>query len=149
MSRQRPGSVTVVIWLLWALVALTGLSALLSVVFKDDLVASWASSTSSSGSVEPPSFVPVALTLFLVLALLAGVLVMLFREGLNWARIALTGLVVLMAVSTLARLRVHAPTLFQLLSVVALVLDVTTVAFLWHKDTRAFCAPTAGVDAGS
>jgi hypothetical protein len=139
-QQQRPASVMGAIWLLVALVALTGLTALLSVVFEDDLIGAWAASASTSSSVEPPSFVPVALTLFIVLALLAGVLVMFFREGLNWSRLALTALIVLMGISDLAGLRVHPPTLFWVLSIAALVLDVAVLAFLWHKDTRTFCA---------
>ena len=139
MSEQRPGSVMAAIWLLVALVALSGVTAVLSVVFKGDLIDAWAASESATSSVEPPSFVPVALTLFIVLALLAGVLIMFFRDGLNWARLALTALVVLMGIATLAGLRVHPPTLFLALSVLALVIDVGVVAFLWHKDTRAYC----------
>jgi hypothetical protein len=141
MSQQRPGSVMAAIWLLVALVVLSGLTAVLSVVFKDDLIDAWATSESATSSVEPPSFVPVAFTLFIVLALLAGVLVMFFRDGVNWARLALTALVVLMGIATLAGLRVHPPTLFWALAVAALVVDAGIVGFLWHKDTRAFCAP--------
>ena len=150
MSQQRPGSVMAAIWLLVGLVALSGVTAVLSVVFKDELIDAWATSESASSSVEPPSFVPVAFTLFIVLALLAGVLVMFFRDGLNWARLALTALVVLMAVATLAGLRVHPPALFLALSVAAIIVDVGVVAFLWHKDTRAFCAdPVVGADTRS
>jgi hypothetical protein len=129
------------IWLLVALVALSGLTAVLSIVFKDELVDAWATSESATSSVKPPAFVPVAVTLFVVVALLAGVLLMFFRDGVNWARLALSALVVLMGIATLAGLRVHPPTLFWALSVAALVIDVGVLAFLWHKDTRAFCAP--------
>ena len=34
----------------------------------------------------------------------------------------------------------HPPTLFWVLSIAAIILDVGVLAFLWHKDTRAFCA---------
>jgi hypothetical protein len=140
MSQQRPRSVMVAIWLLVALVALTGISALLSVVLEEELIDTWTVGQSSSGSVEPPSFVPVAIVLFIVLALLAGVLLMFFREGLNWARIALTCLVVFMGIATLAGLRTHPPVLFWVLSLAALGLDVALLGCLWHRQTRAFCA---------
>jgi hypothetical protein len=138
MSQQRPGSVTGAIWLLVALVALTGVTALLTVVFKDELIDAWASGRADAGSVEPPAFVPVAIVLFVVIALLAGVLVMFFRDGHNWARLSLTGLVAFMAIATLAGLRANPPALFLVMAVAALVVDLALLLCLWHKDTRTY-----------
>lgn len=140
MSHERPRSAVTAIWLLVALVALSGLTALLSLVFEDKLVDAWAADQAPSSSVEPPSFVPVAIVLFIVIALLAGVLGMFFREGLNWARVALTGLAVFLGIATLASLRTHPPTLFLVISLTSLVVDLALVLSLWHRDTRAYCA---------
>jgi hypothetical protein len=138
MSRQRPGSVIGAIWLLIGVVVLSGVTALLTLVLKDELVDAWASDRTDLGSVEPPAFVPVALTMFVVVALLAVVLIVFFGQGHNWARVLLTGLVVLMGVATLASLRTSPPAMFVVLSLLSLVVDVAAVACLWHKDTRAY-----------
>jgi hypothetical protein len=140
MSQQRPRSVTWAIWLLVALVAITGLAALCTVVFKDQLIDSWAAGRADSGSVEPPAFVPVAVVMFIVIALIAVVLLQFFRNRYNWARVALTGLAAAMAVATLAGLRTDPPAIFWVASVIALALDVALVVCLWHKDTRAYVA---------
>jgi hypothetical protein len=138
MSRQLPGSVTKAIWVLLGLVVLSGLSALLTVVLRDELVSSWASGRSDTSTVKPPEFVPVAIVLFVVFALLAGVLSVFLRGGHNWARLSLTGLVAFMGLATLAGLRTNPPTLFLALSVVSVLLDLALLFFLWHRDTNAF-----------
>jgi hypothetical protein len=148
MSPQRPGSVTGAIWLLAVVVMMSGLTALLTLVFRDDLVESWASDRSDLGSVEPPAFVPVAITMFVVVGLLAVVLILFFYQGHNWARVLLTALVVLMGVATLASLRANPPALFLVLSLVSLVVDLAAVACLWHKDTRAYTG-SAWVDSSA
>ena len=139
MSRQRPRSVSGATWVLGGLVALSGLTALLTILLRGSLVDSWASGhPDETGSVQPPSFVPVAIVLFVVFALLAGVLLMFFRSGHAWARLALTALAVLMAVASLAGLRTGLPALFYVLSVVSAVLDLALLFFLWHRDTSSF-----------
>ena len=139
MSRQQPGSVTSATRLLWGLVALSGLTALLTAIMRADLVRVWASGhPDASGSVEPPQFVPVAIVLFVVFAALAGVLVMFFRDGHGWARLALSGLVAFMAVGTLSGLRAQPPALFLVLSWVSVGLDVALLVCLWHKDTSTY-----------
>jgi hypothetical protein len=139
MSTQRPAMVTGATWLATAAVAMTGLTALMTVVFKDELVRAWAADRSDSGAVEPPAFVPVAITMFVVVALLAMVLISFFREGHNWARIALSAVVVLVGIATFAILRTNPPALFLAVAIVSLVIDLAAVVALWHKDTRTFC----------
>ena len=50
---------------------LRGITAVLTVVFKDDLIDAWAPGDADASSVEQPAFVPVALVMFVVVALLA------------------------------------------------------------------------------
>jgi len=138
MSPQRPVSVVGAIWALMALIAFSGVTALLTLVFTDDLDESWAADRTDLGSVEPPAFAPVAITLFVVVALLVLVLLVFLGQGHNWARVLLSALVVLMAIATLASLRADPPLLFIVLSIVTLSLDIAAAALLWHPDTRAY-----------
>ncbi|MBI2246124.1 MAG: hypothetical protein HYU55_19960 [Nocardioides sp.] len=138
MSEQRPVAVTGAIWVLVAVVVTSGVTALLTLVFGDELDASWAADRTDLGSVEPPAFAPVAITMFVVVAVLAIILLLFLGQGHNWARVLLSALGVMMAIATLASLRADPPTLFLVLSVVALSLDLTAAVLLWHPDTRAF-----------
>jgi len=138
MAPQRPGSVTGAVWLLLAVVAMSGVTALLTLVLEQDMIDAWAAGRSDVGSVKPPAFVPVAITMFVVVASLAGVLIRFFVQGHNWARILLTALVVLMGVATVAGLRTGPPALFFVLAAASLVIDVVAIGLLWHRDTRAY-----------
>ncbi len=138
MIRQRPRSVMAAIWLIGGIVALTGLSAVLTRVFEDQFIEAWADGRTDLGSVEPPSFAPVAIVMFIVFALLAGVFVMFFRDGNGWARVLLTVLVVVMGIEMLAGLWAGPPALFLVLAVVALLLELATLVCLWHRDTSEF-----------
>ena len=139
MTQQRPAVVTGAIWLAIAAVAMTGLTALMTVVFKDELVRAWAADRSDSGAVEPPAFVPVAITMFVVVACLAVVLFSFYGEGHNWARILLSAVVVLIGIATFAILRTNPPALFLAVAIVSVLVDLAAVVALWHKDSRAFC----------
>jgi hypothetical protein len=150
MTPQRPGSVVGAIWVLVAVVVISGVTALLTLAFGDELDDAWAADRTDLGSVEPPAFAPVAITMFVVVALLVVVLLVFLDQGHNWARVLLSALVVLMGIATLASLRANPPALFLVLSVVALSLDLAAAVLLWHPDTRAFTRSTpAGSGAGS
>lgn len=152
MRRQRPDSVTNAIRATLALVALTGVGAVLTVVFRDQLVRSWAEGHRTAreilaeggvaafdgSSVTPPAFVPVAVVLFIVFAALAWVLVVFLLDGHNWARLSLSALVVFMGFGTLAGLQAEPPLLFVVLAWVSVVLDAVLLVFLWHRDTGAY-----------
>ncbi|KQW53341.1 hypothetical protein ASC77_03400 [Nocardioides sp. Root1257] len=138
MTQDRPTSVVVAVRLTGALVALSGITALLSVVFKDELMDAWRSGRDDAGSVQAPAIVPVAVVMLVVFALVALVLLQFFRSGHGWARVALTVTVVVMAISTLATLRIGPPTLFVVLSVLGVLIQLGVVAALWHRDTAAY-----------
>ncbi len=148
MTPQRPGSVIAAIWVLGGLILTSGVTALLTLVFADDLDASWADGRSDTGSVHPPAFAPVAITMFVVVAMLAVVLIMFLGQGHNWARVLLSALVILMAIATLASLRANPPAVFLVLSALALSLDIVAAVLLWHPDSRAFTR-AAPVDEGA
>jgi hypothetical protein len=128
--------------LVWAVIALSGLTALLTVVLRDQLVDSWA--VGKPADLEPPAFVPVAITMFVVLALLGWVLVVFFRIGHGWARWAIAALVVFSAFVSLIGLGRDLPTAFVLLTVVSLVLDAVALVLLFHRDTTAYLRPRHG-----
>ncbi|MBZ5736798.1 hypothetical protein [Nocardioides mangrovi] len=143
MSEQRPGSVVAAIWLLGAVIVVYGLASVLTAVFDDELVDAWSAGRPDSDSVEPPSFVAVAVVMFIVVASLLVVLMRFFHVGLPWARVLLTGLVAILAIGTLALLVTGPPALFVVALAIGLVLDLASLAMLWRRDTTAFLAGTS------
>jgi hypothetical protein len=152
MSRQQPGSVTNAIRALVGLVVLSGVTALLTIVFRDDLVRSWADGNDAAreileqggldalneSSLHVPAFVPVAIVLFIVFAALVGVLLMFFRDGHDWARLSLGVLVVCAGLASASSLRTDPPTVFLVVSALSIVLDLVLLVLLWHPDTSAY-----------
>lgn len=138
MGRQRPASVTSAIRVQWAVLLVTGVTALLTIVQRDLLVDTWAA-RQPPGS-QPPAFAPVAIVLYVTFALLAAVLVVFFRAGHNSARISLTGLAVFVVFTMVVIWRLDPPGLFLVLAVVAALLTLLLVALLWHRDTSAYLA---------
>ncbi len=136
MGRQRPEAVTSAIRAQLALIGVGGLTTLLTVVQRDELVQAWISRHPTG--IDPPAFVPVAVVLFITFALLAAVLVVFFRGGHGSARVALTVLAGLLLLAMIAVLRLDPPVLFVVLAVISALLDLVLVYFLWHKDTSEF-----------
>jgi hypothetical protein len=161
-AQHHPASVTWATRLLAALVALGAVATVLIVVLRDRLIRTWAEGRSDTrkvlraqgldavknGDVQVPHFVPVALTLFVVAALLIWVLTAFLRGGYGWARIALTIALFFLAVGTVAGLRTGLPATFMALSVASFPIEAAAAYFLWHKDTSDFVrgAWTAEVD---
>lgn len=152
MTAQLPTSVVRSIWLLRAVVGWLGLTALFTYLFLDDLIETWAEGNETArtilrergleglkeSSINIPKFVPVAVVMFIVFAALAGVLVVFFRAGYGWARVAMTVMVLSLGFATLAGMNRDLPILFVGVSVVALLLSVALLVLLWHKDTSRY-----------
>ena len=144
MARQQPRSMARAGQSLLALVVLGALAAVLTVVLREDLVDAWAAGSQvrieglAADTISPPAFVPVAITLFVVLAVLIWVLHLFVREGHGWARLALSALVALMALAAVAGVRTGEPAVFMVLSLVSVLLDVAVLVFLWQRDTSAY-----------
>ena len=153
---EQPDSVKRAIQLHWALVLLGLVTTVLTVLLHDDLIRSWAEGRKDirpllesqgldavkAGAVQPPAFVPVAVVLFVVVALLIWVLVAFFRNGYNWARVSLAGLLVLVGIGTVAALRAGPPTTFVVLSFVSFVVEVAALVYLWHPHTNQYLRGT-------
>ncbi len=134
-----PSSVRAAVLLLWALVLLSGLTMVVSIVMRDELVATWREGKSTE--VDPPAFVPVAITMFVVVALLAWVLAVLFRSGHGWTRWSIAALALLTGFSSAIGLLRDPPTIFVVLSVVTLVVDAALLAALFHPRTGDYLLP--------
>ena len=152
MGQQQPASLTWATRMLAAVVALGAVATVLVVVLRDQLIRSWAEGRPDlrkvlrtqgldavkDGEVHVPAFVPVALVLFVVVALLVWVLAAFLRGGYNWARVSLTLTLFFLAVGTIAGLRTGLPATFSVLSVLSFPLEAAAIYFLWHKDTGAY-----------
>lgn len=136
MGRQRPASATNAIWAQAALVLVSAMTTVLSVVQRDELTRVW--SAGQPEGTQPPAFAPVAIVLFCTFALLAWILVVFFRDGHPSARYALTGLAVFYLFSMLVLSLQGPPVLFVVLSAVSAVIGLVQLFFLWHRDTTAF-----------
>jgi hypothetical protein len=149
MGRQRPRSVSNAIRVQWALVALAGIATLLTILLRDDLLRAWVDSNATAralvdegglealqdSSISVPAFVPVAVVSFLVYALLAWVLAVLFREGHGWARWSLVALAAAHLFGAVVIYRADPPAAFLPLVALAAVLDLALTWFLLQRDT--------------
>ncbi len=155
---QLPTSVRRSIWTVWALVLWGVVATVLTVLLRDDLVLAWAKGNQAAqeildaggldalkeSSIRIPGFAAVAVTLLIVYVALALVLVAFLRGGHAWARIVLTVTAVFTSFSIVVGLERVLPWLFAGLAVVALVLNVALVWFLWRGDTSRFLRAASG-----
>jgi hypothetical protein len=123
-------------WAAVGAVAMVALTAVLTVALHGELVDAWARGRTDITAIQPPAFAPVAVTMSVVLAVLVAVLLSFFRNGYDWARVVLSVVVVLLGVTACAVLRTDPPTLFLVVAVVSVAVDLTAAAALWHPDTR-------------
>jgi hypothetical protein len=138
MSQERPAAVKAAAWMCWALVALSAVTAVLSLSLESELVDAWRSSRSDAGAVEPPSIVPVVVVMLIVVVMLMVVLLEFYRARHGWSRIALTATVVMLVLGALACIRIGPPAVFVLVCLLSLVLDAAALVALWHRDTSAY-----------
>jgi hypothetical protein len=149
---SRPRSVVLVVRLLWALMALTGVAAVCGVVFRDDMVLAWANGNQEASqllaqggmvaleesSVSIPAFGPLSIVLFGVLALLTWMLAVFFAAGERWARAGLTASAVFGVFVVSVALASGLPTMFWVLAAVALAVCVALIVQLWRAETSEY-----------
>lgn len=154
---QLPTSVRRSIWTVWALVVWGVVATVLTVLLRDDLILAWAEGNNAAqevldaggldalkdSSIRIPGFAALAVTLLIVYVALALVLVAFLRGGHGWARMVLTATAVFTSFAIVVGLERVLPLLFSGLSVVALVLNVALVWFLWRGDTGRFLRAAA------
>lgn len=149
---QLPTSVRRSIRTVWALVLWGVVATVLTVLLRDDLVLAWAEGNSAAqevldaggldaleeSSIRIPGFAALAVTLLIVYVALAVVLVAFLRGGHGWARMALTATAAFTSFAIVVGLERELPLLFAVMSVVALVLNLALMWFLWRGDTGRF-----------
>ena len=131
-----PSSVRLASRLLWVVIGLSGLTALLTVVMRQTLLDAWA--VGKPEDLTPPSFVPVAITMFVVVALLGWVLVVFFRGGHAWARWSIAALICFTAFVSVQSLWRDLPLAFDVVTAVSVVVEAALLVLLFHPDTNAF-----------
>lgn len=136
MGRQLPASVTWAVRVQVALVLMSGVITVLTVVRRDELVAAW--DARQVADIEAPAFVPVAIVLFVTFALLAAVLTVFFREGNPAGQVSLAGLALFFLFTMFVLVRQGPPVEFVVAAVAAGLLDLVLLFFLFHRDTHAF-----------
>jgi hypothetical protein len=149
---DRPSSVVRAMRLNWLLLVLGAFTTALTVVLNDALIRAWAQGRSDmrriletqglqaikDGAVRPPAFVPVAIVLFIVVALLVWMLVVFLGHGVGWARWSLTLLLFFTGVATVAGIRTGPPTIFVVLASVSIAVAAVAIVLLWHPDTSRY-----------
>jgi hypothetical protein len=153
MGRQLPGSVVNAMRCLGLLTVLMGVGTVLTILLQDDLVEAWAEGNPGAreilreggiealeaSSISLPAFVPVVVVMFVVVLVLLAVLRVFFREGYEWARISLAGMGLLIGLAAgLIAFRESPPTVFVVLCVVTILVDLVFLALLAHPDTTEF-----------
>jgi hypothetical protein len=147
-----------VIWalrMLALLVALGAVCCVLVVTLQNMLIRTWAEGNAAAreilqteglqalkhpavGQVGAPQFVPVTLTMFVVLAGLYYVLGVFLYYGFEWARLGATALAIFSAVAGVAGIVVAPPALFIGCILVVIAIGVALLVFLWHPETTRF-----------
>lgn len=139
---EAPSSIRTSVSLVWAVVGLTVVNALLTLLYVDDLIAA---SADARGTTIDPDTVRVAVmtsTLFVLVVSVAlwVVLGAFLRKGANWARIVITVFAALGLLLGLGRVAGDAgqPVAMLLTRLVTLMVDVALLFFLWRKDSSTF-----------
>jgi hypothetical protein len=150
-----PRSAELAIRATWSLVAVIALLVVLLAIFSNEVVGAWASGHEGAREVfdqggrealeragyAPPSFLPVAVTMLVVAAMLVWVLTAMLRRGYRWGQLGLFALMLFAAYVSIALGFVLAPPpVFVVLAAVALLIEGVVIVFLWHPDTREFLA---------
>lgn len=155
MDRRLPGSVALAIRAAWGLVVLIGLTVLLIAVLHNAVIGSWARRHEGArqafaqggrlglerAGFDPPAFLPVGATMFVVTAMLVWVLTVFLREGYRWGQLGLTALVVASVFASVALgFLLRPPPVFGVLAIVSLFVEGVTAVCLWHRDTLGYLA---------
>jgi hypothetical protein len=156
---RRPASLIHAVQLCCVLIVMGVVVTVLTVVLNDNLIRAWAKGRPDTrrllasgglqavkdGTVHPPAFTPVAMTMFVVVAGIILILLALLRGGYGWARLALTVLLVLLGVGSVAGLRTGPPTVFRVLVYVSYPVALAALFFLWHPDTSRYLGEVAAL----
>ena len=139
----RPASIKTSINLVWALVALSVIGTLTSLIYLDDLVDAALEQAGTGGGAITESTARATVLVTTVIGVIIGVLLYallayFLGKGKNWARIVITvfgGLGVVFGLISLATSAGTQPVLFTIVAVLQLVLLAALLFFLWKKES--------------
>jgi hypothetical protein len=145
---ERPRSIAMAINLIWAGVALSVITSILSFVNLDEAVDTAIEGDTSGTLSESSARTGIVVVLLLILVIGVGIYAMLavfLGRGKNWARIVYTVLAVIFGLLGVLGLGGDQPAISLLLTVVQLALIAATLYFLWQKESTAWLTgrPTA------
>ncbi|MGC4112413.1 MAG: hypothetical protein QM747_18730 [Nocardioides sp.] len=147
-----PRSVELAIRVSWGLVGLMALVTALMAVFYDDVVGAWADRREGAreafaqggreglerAGFAPPHFLPVAVTMLVVGAMIVGVLAVFLRLGYRWGQLGLFAVMLGCGYASISLgLVLGPPAVFQVAAVLTLLVEGVVVVCLWHRDTLA------------
>lgn len=139
--RARPPAVDTAVKLIWANVALSLVTTLVTFVMLDSIVDQGLEDAGLSGSVDSDTVragaVTGAIIGIIISVAIAALLAHFISKGANWARIVYTVLAVLGILLSLLGLGGQ-PVLLLLLSVISLLITAAAVFFLWKPESSAF-----------
>jgi hypothetical protein len=149
---EVPRSVVLAVRAAWSLVGLMAVVTVLMAVFYDDVVGAWADRREGAreafaqggrtglerAGFAPPHFLPVAVTMLVVGAMIVWVLAVFLRLGYRWGQLGLFALMLGCAYASISLgLVLGPPTVFVVVAVLTLPVEGMAVVWLWHGDTRA------------
>jgi hypothetical protein len=138
---EAPPSIRTSVNLVWAIVAMSVLSAVVTFIFIDDIIATalqdQGTAGVSEGTVRASATVSavVGVVLFGALWIVLGIFL---RKGANWARIVLSILAGLGVVFGLFGLAAPQHASVLVIGVITWVLEAALLWFLWQKDSTAY-----------
>jgi len=151
METPLPRSIVHAVRALVAVVVVSGVIAVLTLVQNDAVILAWSEGNPSAreilatGGLEAlkespivPKFGQLAVVSMVWFAMLVWVLGACLVGGSSWPRVWLTATVLVGILVAVVSLNNHLPASFVVVSSVVLLLDAVLLYFLWHKDTTAY-----------
>jgi len=137
---EPPPPIKTAVSIVWAVIAVSVLSTILTFVFLDDIVESTGSQlTDSEYDTARTGAIVGAIVGFLIFGALWVLLGMFLRKGANWARIVLTVLSVLGLIFGVLGLTVgDQPAIFLVLTIVQIALYAALLLFMWRRESSEY-----------
>ena len=138
---EEPPSIRTSVNLVWAIVAMSVLSAVVTFIFIDDIIATTLQDQGTAGVTESQlraGAILSAIVGVVVFGALWVVLGIFLRRGANWARIVLSVLAGLGVVFGLFGLVAPQHASLLVIGIITWVLEAALLWFLWQKDSTAY-----------
>ncbi len=139
-TTEPPPAIKTSVTIIWAVVALSVVSTILTFLYLDDFVeAAGTDLTGTEQDAARTGAIIGAVIGLLIFGVLWVVLAIFLRKGANWARIVLTVLAVLgLALGVFGLVSGGQPVIFLILGLITMALYVALLYFLWQKESTAY-----------